>query len=151
MFYTPLSRDKNMKSLFRIFIAIISGVSTYFAFPLILISLTTGVLSRSISGFEFFIVPFACVAVLFLVYYALKYRDVEKVQTPKKVQAFVAFSAGFLTFITFVTFGGISSTGGISSQLWGIVLYLNVFFFSTIVLLSLYYFQRLLKRKLLMF
>jgi len=133
-----------VKFLFRIFIAILSGLSTCFAFPTILV-LVDRILSRTV----FFIFPyvgililFACVILPFPIYYALKYRDIKKIQTPKKTQAIIVFAAASLPIAIFIVFGGTSFKGTISLLLWNIALLLNLFFFSAIVLSSLYYLLR---------
>jgi len=131
-----------MKSLFRIFIAIISGISTYFAFPIILVLIdrrVTNVFSLYPQGI--ILVWFPCVTFPFLIYYALKCRDAKKVQMSKNAQAIIIFSAGSLSLAPFIILGGIS-LNGVSLLLWRIALLLNLFFFSTIVLSSLYYLLR---------
>jgi len=133
-----------VKFLFRIFIAILSGISTCFALPIILV-LVDRILSRTV----FFVFPyvgililFACVTLPFPIYYALKYRDTKKIQTPKKTQAIIVFTAASLPIAVFIVIVGTSFRGTISLLLWNIALLLNLFFFSTIVLSSLYYLLR---------
>jgi len=136
-----------MKSLYRILLAIISGISTYFAFPIIL-ALVERILRLSIFqlyslypvGFIFIFTP--CVVAPFPIYYALTCRDAKKIQMPKNTQAIIIFSAAGLSLATFIALGGTSFKGPISLLLWYIALQLNLFFFSTIVLLSLYYLVR---------
>jgi len=128
-----------MKSLFRIFIAILSGISTYFAFPIILVLIDGSVTNFfSLYPHGIILVWFPCVTFPFLIYYALKCRDAKKVKMSKNALAIIIFSAGGLSLAPFIILGGIL-LNGISLLLWRIVLLLNLFFFSTMVLSSLYY------------
>jgi predicted permease len=129
-----------VQTIFRILLAIISGISTYFAFPFIYFFLVDRVLGHGVLGIEILTVTFsACFAVLFLVYYSLRRRDVEKIRMRKSIQAVIVFTSIILTL---VAFSGTSPASGVSGYLWSIALYLNFFFLSTIILASLYYLLR---------
>ncbi len=129
-----------MKSLFIIILAIISGISAYFAFPgfFSLVALVLGPSIYPDYRFHPILLYAPCVVVPFPVYYAFTYRDVKRIQTPKKTQAIIVFTAS-LPWIVFV---GASLKGPMSWLLWTIAVLLNQVFFSTIALLSLYYLLR---------
>jgi hypothetical protein len=135
-----------MKSLLRIVLAIVSGISALYAFPSILGLLTT-VLGPSVYP-NYSLVPEGlvllfgpCVVVPIPVYYALTYRDEKKIEAPRKIQAFIAVMAS-LPIVIFIISIGTSFAGPMSMLLFDLVLLLNLFFFSVIVLLSLYYLLR---------
>jgi len=129
--------------LFRIFIAILSGISTYFAFPSLL-----GLIDRILSRTVFLVFPywvmlwlFVCVTLPLPIYYAFTCRDTKKIQMPKRTQAIIVFTAASLPIAIFI-FVVTSFKGPISLLLWNIALLLNLFFFLTVVLSSLYYLLR---------
>jgi len=133
-----------VKFLFRIFIAILSGVSTYFAFP-ILLALVDRILSRTVflvMPYGYILILFVCVTLPFLIYYAFTCRDTKKIQMSENAQAIIVFIAASLPMVTFIVFWSSIIEGTIFLLLWKIALLLNLFFFSTIVLSSLYYLLR---------
>lgn len=143
------------KSTSRISMAIISAISTGFAFPFFCFFLVRRIFALPImrligrgsplrTPFEYgltlsLFAPFVGFFVFLLVYHALKYRNANKIQMSRKAQAIIALSAGFLTVITFE---GTTPISGVSGLLLTAVLCLNFFFSSMIVLSSLYYATR---------
>jgi len=137
-----------MRLLFRVSMSILTGFSTYFAFPIIL-ALVERLLELRIyqyyslfpTGFILLFAP--CVVVPFPVYYALTSGDVKKIHIPKNTQAIIVFVAAVASLATFIVLGGTQFEGRPTSLLlWYIALLLNFFFFSAVILSSLYYLIR---------
>jgi len=133
-----------LKFLFRIFIAVLSGISTYFALPIILV-LGDVILSRTVffvMPLAFFRILFVCVVLPFPIYYALTCRDTKGIHMSRNALATIVFIAASLPIAIFIFLVGTSFEGPMSLLLWNIALLLNLFFFLTVVLSSLYYLLR---------
>lgn len=132
-----------MKFLFRIFIAILSGISTYFAFPTYLF-LVDRVLGRSVFSPLFSLFPHGliliftpCVVIPILVFTSLRHRDVGKIRMSRTIQTIITFIASFPVVVLFVEISPLNPLNFLTT-----LIYLNFFFFSMIVLSSLYYLLR---------
>jgi hypothetical protein len=139
-YYSEAKIMRFLKFVFRISIAILSGISTYFAFPLILALVSRDIFIKYFPQW-FFLVLFACIALPFLIYYALTCRDTNEIHMSKNIKVVIVFTAS-LPIAIWIVFVGASFKGPMSLLLWTIALLLNLFFFSTVALSSLYYLLR---------
>lgn len=130
-----------MKSLFRILIAIASGISTYLAFPIIWTFyhrvMGRGYVSLFLEGIM--LTFFAMIFVPIFVFICLRLADVNKIHMSRHAQAIILISSGFLALVTF----GVMDLSNVGGWLivWLIALILIFFFFLVVVLASLYYFS----------
>jgi len=121
--------------LFRILLAIISGASTYFAFPFIYVLLVEKGLGHGIFGVEILTYTvLACIVVSVAVFSGLRRRDIKKIRMSRAIQGIIALIAIFPVLVLYAVISPLNPL-----NLWSIIIYQNLFYFSTIVLTSLFY------------